>query len=209
VNGPRVLLITDTAYTEAHIEGVVVRVGAALARGSFGVLLRDKQRSRAAVVGLAERLRAATASCGVSLIVHSDASLALAVNADGIHLGSDVPGGGARGLAEARHALPNAWISVAAHNDADVERAAAGGADAVLVSPVYDSPGKGPPRGAAALASARALGPGLAIYALGGVDAKRARACRDAGATGVAVIRALLAATDPVAVALAIDAALV
>jgi thiamine-phosphate pyrophosphorylase len=141
--------------------------------------------------------------------VHSDASLALAVNADGLHLGSDFGGEGARGLVEARRALPNVWISVAAHTDEDVERAAAGRADAVLVSPIYDSPGKGPPRGAAAIVSARALGPGLAIYALGGVEARRARACRDAGATGVAVIRALLAATDPVAVALAIDAALV
>ena len=63
-------------------------------------------------------------------------------------------------------------------------------------------------RGTAAVANARALGPGLSIYALGGVDAARAGDCRKAGATGVAVIRALLAAKDPVAVALAIVAAL-
>jgi len=208
VNPPRVLLVTDPGYTEALIEGVVLRVGGALARGAFGVLLRDKQRSHAAVVGFAERLRVATASCGASLIVHSDASLALAVKADGLHLGGEAAKDGVDNVAELRRALPGAWISVAAHSDADVERAAAAGVDAVLVSPIYESPGKGPPRGTAALASARARGPGLSIYALGGVDAKRARACRDAGATGVAVIRALLAATDPAVVALAIDAAL-
>jgi thiamine-phosphate pyrophosphorylase len=209
VKAPRILLVTDPSYTEAHIEGVVVRVGAALATNgsaAFGVLLRDKQRSRAAVVGLAERLRAATSGCGASLIVHSDASLALAVKADGVHLGGDVPVAG--GLAEARRALPSAWLSVAAHTDADVERAVSGGADAVLVSPIYETPGKGPARGVAALASARALAPRLAIYALGGVVASRVGDCKQAGATGVAVIRALLAAKDPVAVARKIYATL-
>ena len=209
MNAPRILLVTDPWYTEAHIEGVVVRVGAAVARGAFGVLLRDKQRSRASVVGLAERLRDATSSCGAPLIVHSDASLALAVHADGIHFGSDVIRDGSGELAEARSALPSAWVSVAAHSDQDVANAAAGGADAVLVSPIFETPGKGPARGPSALTRARALSSTITVYALGGVDAARARQCRAAGAMGVAVIRALLAAPDPVAVALAIDAALV
>lgn len=208
MKSPRVLLVTDPAYTESLIESVVLRVGSGLSRGELGVLLRDKQRSRAAVVGFAERLRKATSSVGAPLIVHSDVSLALAVKADGIHLGGEGVKDEAQALTEVRRALPGGWISVATHDDADVERAAREGADAVLVSPIYETPGKGPVRGVAAIASARAHGPKLFVYALGGVDARRAPECRKAGADGIALIRALLAATDPLRVARAIDAAL-
>ncbi len=208
VKPPRVLLVTGPSHADAHLESVVARVGAALPRGAFGVIVRDKQRSRAAVVALVERLRALTSLSGAKLIVHSDTSLALAVAADGVHLGGEALGRGGRGLADVRRALPDAWISVAAHDDGDVRAAATGGADAVLVSPIYET-GKSTPRGTLALTSARAIAPGLAVYALGGVDAQRASACRRAGADGVAIVRALLAAPDPVAVARAIDAALV
>jgi thiamine-phosphate pyrophosphorylase len=207
MKSPRVLLVTDPGYTESLIEGVVLRVGAALSPGAFGVLLRDKQRSRASVVGFAERLRKATSSVGAPLVVHSDASLAVAVKADGVHLGGEGTKDDAHALAELRRALPGSWISVAAHDDASVELAAREGADAVLVSPIYETPGKGPVRGILALASARARAPKLFLYALGGVDPQRAPECRRAGADGIALIRALLAASDPVRVARAIDAA--
>jgi thiamine-phosphate pyrophosphorylase len=200
---PLVLLVTDPAYAESHVEGVVRQVGAVL-EARFGVILRDKLRPRAEVAAFAARLRAATRTSGSPFFVHSDPSLALEVEADGAHLGSRIAGPG--GVRDARRALPGAWISVAAHTDADVHLAIEQGADAALVSPIYDTPGKGPARGASAIASARALAPALAVYALGGVDPSRARACMEAGANGVAVIRALLSANDPVSVARAFAA---
>jgi len=198
---PRVLLVTDSRYADAQTLRVVREVGDALPRGAFGVQLRDNARSRDLVRGLAERLRVVTRVSGALFVVNGDVALAVDVGADGVHLG-----GGAPAFAVARDAFPNGWVSVAAHSDADVVRALDDRADAVLVSPIFETPGKGPPRGLHALERAAALADPhrLAVYALGGVDASRASACLAAGAHGVAVIRALLDATDPGAAARAI-----
>jgi thiamine-phosphate pyrophosphorylase len=80
----------------------------------------------------------------------------------------------------------------------------------VLVSPVFDSTPPGlsgaskEGRGLAAIGSARALAGRLLVYALGGVDGRNARTCRQAGADGVAVVRALLASPSPARAARAI-----
>jgi thiamine-phosphate pyrophosphorylase len=190
---PRLFLVTDPAYAFAYIESVVSQLGEALPRGSFGVQLRDKRSARDDVRALGERLRELTRMCDAPFVINGDLELARTIHSDGVHLGGDAPC-----LAEARSTLPRAWISVAAHSDRDVERALEGGADAVFVSPIYETPGKGPPRGTPAIARARSIaGSALAIYALGGVCVRRARACCEAGALGVAVIRAVLDAPDP------------
>lgn len=195
MNPPRLFLVTDPAYTFTHIESVVSQLGAALPQGSFGVQLRDKRSARDDVRAHGDRLRELTRARAVPLVVNGDLELARAIFSEGVHLGGD-----AGSLVEARSTLPGAWLSVAAHSDRDVERAVEDGADAVFVSPIYETPGKGPARGTPAIARAKSIaGPALAIYALGGVRAGRACACRDAGALGVAVIRAVLDAPDPVA----------
>jgi thiamine-phosphate pyrophosphorylase len=98
----------------------------------------------------------------------------------------------------------DAWISVAAHTRDDVGQAVEEGADAVLVSPVFDTRGKRG-RGVAAIREARevvdAAHSKVAVLALGGVDADNAAVCVAAGADGVAVVRALLASADPYRVA--------
>jgi thiamine-phosphate pyrophosphorylase len=191
----RLLLITDPRYADDHIVRVARELGRALPRGAFGVQLRDKERDPSSVRALAKELRQVTKACGALFVVNRDVALALDVGADGVHLGGD-----GMALAAARSAFPPAWISVAAHRDPDVLRAAEGGAEAVLVSPVFETPGeaKGTPRGVGALQRAAATSEGrCVVYALGGVSTSRARACREAGADGVAVIRALLEANDP------------
>jgi thiamine-phosphate pyrophosphorylase len=199
---PTLFLVTDPAYTDAHIVDVVHALGKALPSGKFGVQLRDKRRGRETVRVLAERLRDLTTACQVPFVVNGDVALALEVGADGVHLGGDSPD-----VAAARRAFARGWISVAAHSDRNVLRASDQGADAILVSPIYATPGKGAPRGLAALGAARALGGSVAIYALGGIDASRAKECASAGARGVAVVRALLDAKDPVGEAEALLAA--
>jgi thiamine-phosphate pyrophosphorylase len=190
---PRLFLVTDPRYSDTEIERVVADVGAAIPRGTFGVQLRDKERPPAAVRSLAIRLRVVTHACGALFVVNGDVSLAAAVEADGVHLGSDAPP-----FDEARAAFPEGWVSFAAHSEADVRRALAYAGDAALVSPIFETPGKGPPRGTAALARSVELARGrLAIYALGGIDVTRVRACGAAGADGIAVIRALLDAKEP------------
>jgi len=202
---PPLILVTDPAFTDDRIALVVETVGRALAPGLFAVQLRDKSRPRASLEAFAERLREVTARCGTALVINGDARLAKAVGADGVHLG-----GLAGTVLEARRIVGEAaWISVAAHDDADVEAGRDAGADAILVSPIFATPGKGAPRGVAALRAAKAVVGDVragslsrvAIHALGGVEPASARQCREAGADGVAVVRALLAAKDAVTMA--------
>jgi thiamine-phosphate pyrophosphorylase len=99
-------------------------------------------------------------------------------------------GGRSVDVADARRlAGHGAFLSVAAHEVADVAAAAAGGADAALVAPIYATPGKGVPCGPQLLAEARAIAAHILVYALGGIDAARAAECVRAGAQGVAAIR--------------------
>jgi thiamine-phosphate pyrophosphorylase len=100
---------------------------------------------------------------------------------------------------------------MAAHDDDDVRRAAEGGADAVLVSPVFATRPPSPyaaakaARGVGAVASARRSSPqSLAVVALGGVTEDNAAQCVAAGADGVALIRALLGRAEPACAARAI-----
>jgi thiamine-phosphate pyrophosphorylase len=200
---PRVLLVTDGAFGDDAIVRCVRLAARALPAGWLGVQLRDKRRPLVSLRLFALELRRVTRAVGARLVVNGDARLARDVGADGVHLG-----GGAGRVGDARACLgPSAWISVAAHSDAAVRDAVTDGADAVLVSPVFASrPPRvaAPPkeaRGLEVLRSARALaragGRPVAVYALGGVDAGNARACIEAGADGVAVVRALLASPDP------------
>ncbi len=207
---PRVVLITDSAFGDDAIVRCVEAVGAALSPGTFGVQLRDKNRPLVSLRIFASRLRLATRAMGAALFVNGSAVVARDVGADGVHLG-----GGAGGVSEARAVVGRrTWVSLAAHNDDDVRRANAEGADAVFVSPVF-APGASPrlpakePRGPDAIRSARACARrDVAVYALGGITAETAGACAAAGADGVAVIRALLASPDPARAARAIDDAL-
>lgn len=161
-------------------------------RARFAVQLRDPGFSSHALADLGVRLRAVTRSLGASLIVNDRLDLALALGADGVHLGRR-----SVSIADARALLgPSAWISVACHDVDDVIRAATEGADAVTLSPIFASPGKGTPLGLGALQAARSAlsGRRIALVALGGVDLANAPSCFAAGADGVASIRADLTA---------------
>ena len=188
IPAPRIILITDPRYAIEHIEKSIEDAASVLDRGDLLVQLRDK---RGASDDAARRLRDATRAVGMSFVINGDAALAKRVAADGVHLGGARPD-----VASARAVLGSeAFVSIAAHSDDDVRYAVTTHATAVLVSPIFESPGKGPPRGAAALASARAIaGDAVLVFALGGIDDRRAAAC--SMADGVAVIRALLDASD-------------
>lgn len=217
---PRIVLVTDPGYSDDAILATVESAAAVLPRGALAVQLRDKRRPIVELRVFASRLRIATRQVGAMLLINGDAQLARDIGADGVHLG-----GGAISIAAARAVCgPGAWISIAAHSDDAVRAAAKEGANAALVSPIFptDKPTGGAstsptsptqksetrvrvkgaslerPRGVEALTSARGIvGHGLFLYALGGVTPALTRRCMQAGADGVAVIRALLAAARP------------
>ena len=209
---PRIVLITDPAFGDDAILRCVTACARALPKGALGVQLRDKRRALPSLRVFASSLRALTDRLGAWLVVNGDARLARDVGADGVHLG-----GGVGSVGAARRAVGRAtWVSVAAHSDEEARRAAADGADAILVSPVFSTRTPSPlttvalapakaPRGLEAIRSARNVTGGrVKLYALGGVTSGRAAICAAAGADGVAVIRALLASDNPAAASRAI-----
>ncbi len=143
---------------------------------------------------IARALRRITRRRGVLLLIGADAGLARAVGADGVHLPE-------RAGAQARALKRNhpAWvISVAAHSSAALRRAAAAGADAALLSPVFESASAsaGKPLGArrAAAAARRA---GLPVIALGGIDGRTAGRL-GGGFSGIAAVAAFAGAARDV-----------
>lgn len=188
-----VVLVTDAGRPfDATLQ--VVREAAVVLGGRLAVQLRDKVAPDATFLAHALALREVTRATGARLFLNGRHALAVRVGADGVH----VPSGGT--VAAVRAVVGDLPVSVATHDDDDVERAIRDGADAVLVSPIFATPGKGRPRGLDAIASARrhvvASGTNVRVVALGGVDAGNAASCRDAGADAVAVIRALYDASD-------------
>lgn len=175
------MLVTNPRYGDARILEVA---RACSTIDGFALQLRDRtDRTDDDLFALASELRVIVPM----LIINRRNDLARRVRADGVH-GEDLPS-------------DFAWRSAPAHDPKQLQNARALGANAALVSPIFASPGKDAPRGVSALREARALAPEMTLVALGGIDETNARACREAGADAVAVIRAIFEASDPAAAA--------
>ena len=177
---PALVLMTDEARLADPLPAA-----RALPAGS-GVILRHYGAPERA--SLARRLAAIARRRGLVLLVGEDPALARRVGAHGVHLPERSIGraGAVRWQRE--------WlITAAAHSPAALRAAAAAGADAALLSPVFatashpDVRALGPQR-FAALARASPL----PVYALGGVDGTRARLLQGSGAVGIAGIGGLI-----------------
>jgi thiamine-phosphate diphosphorylase len=210
---PKITLVTERAFGLARTLDVIRQAALALGPRRLLVQYRDKVASpeerKARFSSLQEVARAVDAR----LIVNGSPAEATAFRADGVH----VPMASAGQVDLLRQAVAlfgqDAYVTTTAHTDDDVLRAAELGAHAIFVSPVFSTPGKGAPCGVAALASARrvvsASGGGRIrprIIALGGVTPNAVVHCVQAGADGIAVIRALYEASDPGRCALALAA---
>jgi thiamine-phosphate pyrophosphorylase len=191
--GFRLLMITDRRQAPRPLPE---QVEACLAAGLRAVQLREKDLSVRELLALAEDLRARSRRAGARLIVNDRADVALAVGADGVQrTHASLPVSALRSLGPS----PAFLVGASVHALEEARRAERDGADFLVFGPVHDTPSKrafGPPQGLAALeAVARAVG--VPVLAVGGIDPARARDCLRAGAAGVAVISALVAAPDP------------
>src|SRR5512143_1203147 len=200
-----VYLVTDRTHTNGR--PLLDVVTAALRGGVGAVQVRERGLTTRALLELAIALRAATRAAGAALLINDRIDVALACDADGVHLP-----GHSFAVEEARALLgPQRLIGVSTHHPHEVAAAAAAGADFAVFGPIFATPSKaayGPPLGLDALPRARAAAP-LPLFAIGGIEAGNADAVRARGADGVAVIRAVLAAEDPAAAAAVLRAALV
>jgi thiamine-phosphate pyrophosphorylase len=168
--------------------------GSGLPPGDVAVQLREKDLEGRALAELGRALRAVTSAAGVRLFVNDRIDVALAVGADGVHLG-----GASLTAADARAIAPALAVAVSAHRAADVKAAAAVALFAVF-GPIRETPSKrafGPPVGWRALADTVPLG--IPLLAIGGVGADEVPDAVRAGAHGLACIRPVMPAPDPAA----------
>ncbi|MBB3230757.1 thiamine phosphate synthase [Halomonas stenophila] len=190
-------LVTDPGLCEAR--GLVETVMAAVRGGVTLVQLRDKHASDAELVPLARRLKAALAGSGVPLIINDRLEVALASDADGLHIGQDDGE-----VADARAALgPEAILGLSVQTQEQLARVDTGRLDYLGLGPVFATPSKhdhAQPLGFAGLAELVAASP-LPTVAIGGLNAEHAREVYRAGADGLAVISAICGTPDPEAAA--------
>jgi len=135
-----------------------------------------------------------TAAARAALFINDRIDVALAVDADGIHLPSrSLPVDVVRRLVG-----PRKWIGVSAHSVDEVQVAAVGGADFVTFGPVFPTPSKlryGHPVGLKELERAVRHGP-LPVFAVGGITPERIGSVLATGAHGVAMISSIMSQRD-------------
>jgi thiamine-phosphate pyrophosphorylase len=193
----RLYLVTDQPSLRGRSLLDVVR--AAVQGGVTCVQLREKNLCTRDFVALARELKHSLDPWGVPLVINDRIDVALACQAQGVHLGqTDMP------VAIARQMLPpEVFIGLSVERLSDLERAAGQAVDYLGVSPVFATPTKtdtATPWGLTGLQQLRAL-TDLPLVAIGGIQPSNAVRVLQAGANGLAVVSAICSADDPTAAA--------
>lgn len=185
-------LVTDRRIARRPLVEVVDEC---LGAGLRAVQLREKDLSVRDLLELAVPLRESTRRHGARLLINDRADVARATGADGVQRTHDsLPVAALR-----RIGPPPFLIGVSVHSEAEARQAVADGADFLVFGPVYDTPSKrqyGSPQGVAAL-QAVAESIERPVLAIGGITPERVGEVLRAGAAGVGVISAILAADRP------------
>ena len=206
MTAPRLYVVLDrTASGGRDLETILA---AALDGGAEMIQLREKTLPSGAVLPLAERLRKRCAAARVPFIVHDRVDLAVAVDADGVHVGQDdLPPSVARKILP-----PGRILGLSTHSVEQAAAAQRAGADYVAVGSMYPTTTK-PEFQLVGPALAREVRPlvRVPLIGIGGITPDNVAAVIEAGCDGVAVISAVGAAPDPATAARrfvdAIDAA--
>ncbi len=172
--------------------------------GATLVQLRDKAGSTRALVEEAIAIKGTLGPLKVPFIVNDRIDVALAAGANGVHVGRD----DLDARAVRRLLGPRAIIGVSIKNERDVADLAPGVVDYACVGGVFTTTSKNnpdPPVGLEGLKQllrlVRERAPGIPVGAIAGIDEKNAADVISAGADGIAVISAVIAAKDPEAAA--------
>jgi thiamine-phosphate pyrophosphorylase len=169
-------------------------VEAALQAGLTLVQYRDKDTADLDRLEIARQLRQLCQQYGALLLINDRVDLALAVDADGVHLGQqDMP------IAIARQLLGSQKIiGRSTTNPEEMQRAIQEGADYIGVGPVYETPTKAG-KASVGLEYIRYVANNVSIpwFAIGGIDVNNVNEVLNAGAERVAVVRALMQAEQP------------
>jgi thiamine-phosphate pyrophosphorylase len=175
-------------------EKILEVVEAALKGGLTLIQYRDKDTDDTQRLEIAKQLRQLCYTHNALLIINDRVDLALAVDADGVHLGQrDMP------IAIARQLLgPQRLIGRSTTNSQEMQQAIADGADYIGVGPVYETPTKAE-KAATGLEYVRYVAKNSSVpwFAIGGIDTGNINDVIEAGASRVAVVRSLMQAEQP------------
>ncbi len=199
----RLYLITDrNVATKPLPEAVRL----ALEGGVKAVQLREKDLPVRELLSLAQELRAITREFGAKLFINDRVDVAVAVEADGVHLGGNsMPVSAVRKIVGM-----DMLIGVSTHNLDEAKAAEAGGADFITFGPIFETPSKskyGIPVGVIAIRSIKNE-VAVPIFAIGGINSGNILQVMSAGAEGVAMISAIMTAENIRKTAAAFDKAI-
>ena len=186
-------LVTDRGLCGGRpLEDVVL---GSVKGGARYVQVREKDQSTRDFIEEALRIKEILAPFRVPLIINDRVDVALAIEAEGVHVGQgDMPYGMARSLMG-----PGAIVGLSVETWEDVEEAEGLDCDYIGVSPVFETPTKTDTRGAwglDGLARIRAFSRHR-LVAIGGINASNAAQVAAAGADCLAVVSGICAADDP------------
>ncbi len=189
---PSLYLITDRKLATPNLFGALE---SALQGGVRLIQLREKDLLQEELRQLAPKVLQLSRFYGARLLINGQPEIAAEIGADGVHLGVQ-----SVSVARARQTLgQGALIGYSAHSASEIEQAAIQGADFATFSPIYHTPSKanyGPPQGLKALQDICRQAP-LPVYALGGIGIAQVDEVLQAGASGIAVISAILQTRNP------------
>lgn len=189
----RLYVITDEQVSRGRSHLHVAE--AAILGGADVIQLRDKTASGGRLYRVALQLRKLTREAKVPFIVNDRLDIALASDADGVHVGQgDLPASVVRNIMG-----PGKVLGVSADTVEEAQLAEKDGADYLGVGPVFEARGTksdaGEPQGLELIKKIRRQCR-LPIVAIGGIKAENARLVQEAGAVAAAVISAIVAADD-------------
>jgi thiamine-phosphate pyrophosphorylase len=191
LDAPITYLITSGEATDADFDAaksrIIETVAAAAEAGASLIQIREKNLSARSLFELTSEVVAATREFDIRVLVNDRADIAFAAEADGVHLtANSLP------ATVIRENFPREFvIGVSTHTVDEAVDAANSGADFAVFGPVFETPGKTESKGIDALREACTRVAPFPVLAIGGVDADNVRDIINAGASGVAAIRAL------------------
>jgi len=194
---PRLHAITDDAILADPDVGIGAAAIAAIGPAA-ALHVRGRNTSASSLAKSAERFTSLASPAEAAVVINARPDLARAVGAQGVQLGA-----GDLDPADARKVLGPGWIGCSVHSLVDARAAIDGGADYLLLGSIFETPTHpgATPLGLEQLEAVAALG--CPVIAIGGITPDNAGAVQEAGAWGVAAIRALWQVKDRYAAGMA------
>ena len=192
IRGLDFVLITDRKVCGKKLTDIIEQ---AIDGGVGTVQLREKDLSTGDLYSLAKEIREITERKGANLIINDRVDIAIAVDADGVHLGWQ-----SLEIDTVRRMIgQDKIIGFSAHSLEEAERAENSGADYISISPIFDTVNKDyfiEPLGVGEIGKIKAQ-INIPVIALGGINENNVSKVLKSGADGIAVISAILLSDSP------------